>query len=65
MRLQNSTRPFQQRGLAVHSGDSELQLPEAYVDGRFTAGANRTKESNGIPPEMKLIQLPQVHGSVT
>ena len=65
MRLKNSTRRFQQRGLTVHSGTSELQSPEQYVDGRFTAGANRTKDGNGIPPEMQLLQLPQVHGSVT
>jgi len=51
--------------LAVHSGDSGLQSPEQYVDGRHTAGADRTKEGNGIPPEMMLLQLPQVHGSVT
>jgi hypothetical protein len=65
MRLENSIRSFQRRGLAEHSSGCELQSLEQCVDDRFTAGADRKKKGNGTSPEITLPPLRQVHGTVT
>jgi hypothetical protein len=62
MRLQNSTRPFSSAVWSNTAATARFSHRNS-VDGRFTADADRTKEGNGIPPQMMLLHLPQVHGS--